>query len=79
MLLPARTETAYWHNGILENGKPSRENIEINFLRKGLCFINPETGEPVKMRIKQKDGTYKETDGVFKGALALVIFKGLLQ
>ena len=77
MLLPARTETNYWYDGILEKGKATRENIEITFLKKGLSFIDPNTGEPVKMHIKQKNGTYKEIDGAYKDALALVIFRGI--
>jgi hypothetical protein len=55
MLLPVRTETKYWHDYILYNPK-----IEIQWLRKGYCFINPDTKEPM---------------GVFKNALALVYFK----
>ena len=77
MLLPARTETAYWYNGILDKGKAERKDISITFLRKGLCFIDAETGEPIKMRVKQKNGTYKEVDGTYKDALALVIFRGV--
>jgi len=40
MLIPVRTETAYYHNYILFNPK-----VEIHWLRKGYGFINPDTGE----------------------------------
>lgn len=56
MLIPARTETAYWHKYIL-----NKQNVDIHFLRKGFKFINPET--------------HKEM-GVFKNALAFVVFRG---
>lgn len=56
MLIPARTETAYWHDCILEKKK-----VKIKYLRKGYCFINPDTGERM---------------GVYKNALALVFFRG---
>ena len=35
MLIPARTETAYWHEYILFNDK-----VQIEWLRKGYKFIN---------------------------------------
>lgn len=54
MLIPARTETKYWHDFILNNPR-----VEIQWLRKGYKFINPENGEEM---------------GVFKNALALVYF-----
>ena len=57
MLIPARTETAYWHEYILYN-----ENVEIFWLRKGFRFLNPKTKEPM---------------GIFKNALAFVLFKGI--
>ena len=57
MLLPVRTETAYWHDYILYN-----PNVSIFWLRKGPKFLNAET---------------KQEMGVFKNALALVIFKGI--
>ena len=57
LLIPVRTETAYWHDYILYN-----ENTEIYWLRKGYRFLNPETHEEM---------------GVFKNALALVLFKGI--
>lgn len=71
-LLPVRTETKFWHDYIID--KP---NVYIKFLRKGLCFIDPETMKPVQQKVKQKDNTYKFVDGVFKNALAIVIFKGV--
>lgn len=42
MLIPVRTETAYWHQYILNN-----PNVYIKYLRKGYKFINPETKEPM--------------------------------
>ena len=57
LLIPVRTETAYWHDYILHN-----ENVEITWLRKGYRFINPETKQPM---------------GIFKNALAFVLFKGV--
>lgn len=42
MLIPARTETAYFHDYILHN-----ENVEIIWLRKGYRFLNPQTKEPM--------------------------------
>lgn len=57
LLIPARTETAYWHEFIL-----NRPNVTPIFLRKGYRFINPETHEEM---------------GVFKNALALVVFRGI--
>lgn len=63
LLIPARTETAYWHNYILDaEGGISRINIKVKFLKKGYKFLNPETKEPM---------------GVFKNALALVFMKGI--
>lgn len=56
MLIPVRTETKYWHDYILFN-----KNVEIKWLRKGYCFIDPDT---------------KEKCSVFKNALALVKFNG---
>ena len=40
MLLPARTETKYWHDYILDNKK-----VKIKWLRKGYRFIDPDTNE----------------------------------
>lgn len=40
MLIPARTETAYYHDYILHN-----PNVEITWLRKGYRFLNSETGK----------------------------------
>lgn len=57
LLIPVRTETAYWHDYILFN-----ENVKIYWLRKGYKFINPETQKEM---------------GIFKNALALVVFKGV--
>lgn len=42
MLIPARTETKYYHDYILK-----RQNIEIDFLRKGLRFVHPQTGKEI--------------------------------
>ena len=61
MLIPARTETAYWANYILENGKATKLDIDVEFLRKGLRFLHPETGKQMP---------------VFKNSLALITFKG---
>ncbi len=57
LLIPVRTETAYWHNYILYN-----EDVKIIWLRKGPKFWHPET---------------KKEMGVFKNALAFVLFKGV--
>lgn len=57
MLIPARTETAYFHDYILYN-----PNVEVVWLRKGHRFLDPET---------------KQEMGVFKNALAFVIFRGI--
>lgn len=76
MLIPVRTEMKYWYNGILNNGRPTRRDISIKFLKKGLCFYSPETNAPVQMQKKMKDGTTQSVDGVFKEGLALVVFKG---
>ena len=54
MLIPVRTETKYWHEYILFN-----PGVSIQWLRKGYCFINPDT---------------METMPIFKNALALVYF-----
>lgn len=59
MLIPVRTETAYWHDYILFN-----KNVDIHWLRKGFKFLNAET---------------KEEMGIFKNALAYVVFKGINQ
>lgn len=42
MLIPARTETAYWHKYILD-----KKNVKIKWLRKQYSFLNPDTGEPM--------------------------------
>ena len=57
MLIPARTETKYWHDYILFN-----DNVEITWLRKGYRFLKPDTLEPM---------------GIFKNALAIVLFRGV--
>ena len=62
MLIPARTETVYWADYILENGRATRKNVDVEFLKKGVCFINPDTRKKMP---------------VFKNSLALVTFKGL--
>lgn len=54
MLIPVRTETKYWHDYILYNSR-----VKIQWLRKGYCFINPDTGQAMP---------------TFKNALALVYF-----
>jgi len=71
MLIPVRPETKFWHDYILYN-----PNVEIKWLRKCYTFIDPVTKKPVQMKKKQKDGTYKLVNGVYKNALALVYFKG---
>ena len=40
MLLPVRTETAYWHDYILYNA-----NVKIEWLRKGYRFLNSDNSE----------------------------------
>lgn len=40
MLIPVRTETAYWHKYILYNSK-----VEIKFLRKGYRFLDKDNQE----------------------------------
>lgn len=57
LLIPVRTETAYWFDYILFN-----ENVKIYWLRKGYRFLDPNT---------------KQELGVFKNALALVLFRGV--
>ena len=61
MLIPARTETKYWHDYILDGGRASNPTVDVEFLRKGICFLNPDTREKMP---------------VFKNPLALVKFKG---
>lgn len=61
MLIPARTETVYWSEYILEDGRANKKNVDVEFLRKGICFINPDTRKKMP---------------VFKNSLALVTFKG---
>lgn len=61
MLLPARTETGYWSDFILDDtGGTNKPNVKVKFLRKGYKFLNKENQEM----------------GIFKNALALVFLKG---
>lgn len=65
MLIPARVETKYWSDYILDKqGGTNRVDVVVRFLRKGLCFWNPETFEKMP---------------VFKNALAIVTFVGNAQ
>ena len=64
MLIPARPETKYWQDYILQDGKANRENVEVRFLKKGLKFIHPDT---------------KEEMGVYKNPLAYVVFRGVAE
>lgn len=57
LLIPVRTETAYFHDYILHN-----PDVNIIWLRKGYRFINPQNNQPM---------------GVFKNALAFVVFRGV--
>lgn len=59
LLIPARTETKYWQEYILDCGYATKPNVYVRFLRKGYSFINPEDNSRM---------------GVFKNALAIVIF-----
>lgn len=77
MLIPARTETGYWQKYIFNNGKANKKGVEVEFLRKGLCFIDPDTGKPVQITITKKDGTRMQKDGVYKNPLALITFRGV--
>jgi site-specific DNA-methyltransferase (adenine-specific) len=61
MLIPARTETKYWHEYILQDGQANKDDISVYFLRKGWRFLNPENNELM---------------GVYKNALAIVVFDG---
>lgn len=72
LLIPARTETKFWHDYILgEDGFGFKEGVEVQFLKKGICFLDPDTGEKIKM----KSGD-KIVDGVYKNSLAVVYFRG---
>ena len=62
MLIPARTETKYWQDYILTDGYVDTDYINVKFLKKGYQFINPID---------------KSQMGVFKNALAIVIFDGV--
>ena len=61
MLIPARTETMYWQDNILFEGEQPCKGVAVKFLPKKYCFLNPETHRSM---------------GVFKNALAIVIFNG---
>lgn len=61
MLIPARTETVYWAKYIFDGGRATRPDVDVEFLKKGVCCVHPETGEEMP---------------VFKNALALVTFRG---
>lgn len=61
LLIPARTETKYWHKYILFDGEMPMRRTFVKFLPKRFCFLNPDTHKPM---------------GVFKNALAIVIFEG---
>lgn len=91
MLMPARTETKFWKDYILgEDGFGFKEGVEVQFLRKGVCFLNPDTGEKIQMKVMLKDPKTKEpiidketgeqkfkmVDGVYKNPLAIVYFHG---
>lgn len=65
MLIPARTETKYWHEYILDDfGGTNRSDVRVEFLKKGVCFLAPETAERMP---------------VFKNGLAIVTFIGHLE
>lgn len=88
LLIPMRSETKFWHDYILDDdGFSFRPGVEVQFLRKGICFLNPDTGEKIKMKVKLKDKdgediideltgepAYKLVDGVYKNPLVLVYF-----
>jgi site-specific DNA-methyltransferase (adenine-specific) len=61
LLIPARTETKYWHEYILKEGYATNPDIKVKYLRKGISFINPNNNQKM---------------GVFKNPLAIVIFDG---
>lgn len=62
MLIPARVETKYWHDYILDkDGGTNRDGVKVQFLRKRIEFVNPDNGEMMP---------------VFKNPLALVKFEG---
>ena len=91
LLIPARTETKFWHDYIFnENGKGFKDGIEVHFLRKGTCFIDPATMKKIQMKVTLKDEggspimdektgepKFKLVDGVYKNPLALVYFGAL--
>lgn len=61
MLIPARPETKYWQECFLNEGYANKKGVHIKFLRKGYCFLHPET---------------KEQMGVYKNPLVIVILDG---
>ena len=61
LLIPARTETKYWQEYILNNEQANKKDVHVYFLRKGYSFLNAQTNEPM---------------GIFKNALAIVVFDG---
>lgn len=64
MLIPARTETVYWQKYILQDGYSDSDGILVKFLPKKYSFINPIDNKPM---------------GIFKNALAIVIFDGSIN
>jgi hypothetical protein len=67
-ILPVRTESKFWQDHIL-----NRRSVNVKFLIKnkkdGVTFIDPATGDYVRNEDGEK--------GLFKNALAIVIFKGV--
>ncbi|MBQ8476463.1 hypothetical protein IJ531_05315 [bacterium] len=61
LLIPARTERAYWQKYILCDGRAAN-NPKVIFLQHGYGFLNPDTREAL---------------GAYKNPLAIVIFKGM--
>lgn len=64
LLIPARTETKYWQEYILNNEQANKKDVHVYFLRKGYSFLNAQTNEPM---------------GIFKNALAIVVFDGRMH
>lgn len=87
LLIPARTETKFWHDYILDkDGFSFRPGVSVQFLRKGVCFLDSKTGEPVQMKqavkgIFDDDGNqvYKFVDGIYKNPLAIVYFDNIKE
>jgi len=67
-ILPVRTESLFWKECIL-----NKRNVSVKFLiknkKEGVTFIDPATGDYVR---NEKGGK-----GLFKNALAIVVFKGV--